>query len=477
MTGHRVGGGAPALLWIALSCGCAARPAVDRIPDALCTPLPGGAAGEIVVAVTERILASRAPVPTNDAETLIFPHLYETLAEVGCGGVPEPALALSFASDAANRVWRIELRGDRLFSDGGRLNAERVSEGWRWQSRRRPDATPFRWIDPDSISVEGELSLRIALPSPCPHMPLLLCHPALSVLRPPLEPRGAPIGTGCARPLPDSWRPAELLLEPNAHSWNPPWSALRVLVRPNEDARELLAEGADLVVSRDREVIDDLRERGSHSVLSMPEDRTYAWLAGPRGGEPARGEWIDDSVRAEMAELVVRAPAVPAAESIGRPEGGEVCFAGVDPLAGIPEWAAERPRRGGRMAPHSGPGIAFNWRDATARELAERLAALASRHDPERSWAAIGLPPAEFRRSLKTGDAEAFIVALKSGGVGALSPIEPIEGRIAWAQEGTTLVGLVRCGAAAVAAPELRGLRLVHGGGLRLDRIGRGEGR
>ncbi|MAE71695.1 MAG: hypothetical protein CME06_14660, partial [Gemmatimonadetes bacterium] len=351
MTGLRVAGGKPGWLPIAFLCGCAARPPVDPIPDALCAPRSGGSTAEIVVPVTERILASRAPVPSNDAEALIFPHLYETLARIGCDGVPEPALALSLLPEQGDRVWRIELRGDRFFSDGSGPSAERVLEGWRWQSRRRPDALPFRWIDPDSVSVEGELGLRIALPAPCSHMPLLLTHPALSVLLPPAEPREAPIGTGCARPLPGFWRPAELRLEPNEHGWHPPWSALRVWVRPNVDARELLAEGADLVISRDREMIYDLRERGSHSILSIPEERTYGWLTGPRGDETARGEWIDDSVRAELAELVVRAPAVPAAASIGRVEGEDVCFEGAERRPSEAERVAERPIRGGGMAP------------------------------------------------------------------------------------------------------------------------------
>jgi len=469
-------------VWIsamaAMAAGCATRPSLPPgLPEELCDPPRGAACGEIVVALTDRVLASRAPVPTNDAEALIFPQLYQTLARAGCGSTPVPDLARGWHSDADARIWWVEIEPNRHFSDGSPITAETLHKGWRWQARRqRPREIPWRWIDADSISVTAAYTLRIALAAPCPHLPRILCHPALAALRPPDNPRGVPIGSGCARPTGERWRPTELTLEANPHGPAPPWSLLRVRMHPNQDSREALAEGADLVICRDREAIESLRPRASVVVRELPSDRLYAWVAGPEGGGAGAGEWIDAAVIDELAELVVSAPARPAEATIPTREGPlPTCF---PPTAADHRRSGERPERrpsSPAIAPHNETGVAFNWRDPTARELAERLAALATIHDPDRPWAAIPLPPHEFRRALRAGDMRAYIVSLSSARAGALTPIEPIEGRVSWERAGARVVPLIEVRGAALMSSDLSGLRIGGEGGVHLDRLGRGH--
>lgn len=434
----------------------------------LCAPAAAPAGGSIHVALPDRALPSRAPVPANEVEALVFAHLYQTLAVLGCGPEPEPELARSWGPEQEGRVWFVELAPDHRFSDGHPVDAAAVREGWIWQQRRqRRGEAPWRWIDPDSVSVAGPLRLRIALDQPCASFPHLLTHPALSVMRPSADRRDAPIGTGCG--VPRQWRATELELAPNDEGSLPPWQALHFRFAPNKDPRDLLADGADVVLLRDREISAEVRARQSHQVLDLPENRTYFWLPGPHAGRLGSGAWIDGELRRELAELVVHAPAT-VVDAANAPLWDQLICAAPDSSPGV-----EEPGGPLAVAPRDPTGVAFNWTDATARELAERLAAIATqRGGGKESWSVAPLPPHEFRRALRRGDYPAMIVSLGGGAGSSLLQERSVHWRIPWiAAAEHEPRALLRTRGVLVAVPELMGMRCRYDGVLLFDRTGR----
>jgi ABC-type transport system substrate-binding protein len=66
--------------------------------DTLCTIATGPAAARdtVTIALTGPIDPAHAPVPRDDAERVVFAHLYETLIRVDCAGRVLPGLAGSW---------------------------------------------------------------------------------------------------------------------------------------------------------------------------------------------------------------------------------------------------------------------------------------------------------------------------------------------------------------------------------------------
>jgi hypothetical protein len=151
---------------------------------------------------------------------------------------------------------------------------------------------------------------------------------------------------------PTTWRVAEarsgdLVLLPTAGGI----PRLVVRVEPGADPRSLLDRGADLVVTRDARTIEYGADLDALESLPLPWDRIYV-LAAP-GGSDALAVAGDDADWTRAVRDESRRPG-----SAGWWEGGHC--------------------RGGESAA-TGLGLRYTARDATARDLADRIAALGAR--------------------------------------------------------------------------------------------------
>jgi hypothetical protein len=472
---------AGALSWSTTICGACSSGRLDPVssvvPARFCQPTAGPSTPRLTVVLPQRALAARAPLPANDAEAIIFPHLYETLARLDCAGDPIPALAKTWHASRDQRTWTIELRPGQTYWDGSPVNAESVRRSWQWQSQRQPPTDPpWCWIDPDSVSVTAKEELRIALAAPRSDLPLLLTHPALAATRPPRGRHRPPLGSGPVQP--GEWLPTRLDLtaRPGADS-APPWQMLRFHFMPHAAMEELLALGADILLLREQEQIAALRRTPGYEAIELPKDHFYAWLPGPgataKGSPIGSGLWIHERMRTALADQLLGAPADTAASAAFTFSPGSFG----DTQRFIPE-NRKAPAPGG-IAPRHRRGVAFDWTDPVAHEIAQLLAAQATAHAPPgHPWALHPMPPHEFHLALHRGSEVAQILRLDRAPGGLPLQRQALRQALPWvvnagAPPAIPLVPLIATHAVLFQRRDVVGLRLRADGTPCFDRIGR----
>jgi hypothetical protein len=419
------------------------RPAAS--PDTTCLLLPGVPApgGTIVIALAEAVSPAHAPVPTNAAERIVFRQLYETLVDGDACGRLEPALARAWTSPDGGRTWIFTLRDGARAWDGTAVTAAQVAASLGARA--------------DSAWALDERRLAVSLAGPECSTPARFARPELAVALPPSAGVPWPAGTGPARPLPAG---DDLVCLASEVAPQPPaWERLVFRPRPGADPRDLEAEGADLLVVRDRALLGYFREDAAFDVLPLDWDRLYVLAGARRLLPPALAA---DPPRAELAHEVTAADALAAAASALAP-AGEPCARGGWPVSAAGDSAAA-------PAPVLAGGavrLAYPEADADARRLAERLAVLAELASPA-GPAPAGRPavvPTSLARAAlasRLGDAAATAVfAIERGGAADAGPALPAD-----------LLPLVVTRAHLVARRGLAGLRLDSSGTLRLDRSG-----
>jgi hypothetical protein len=319
----------------------------------------------ITVALTDPVDATHAPAPRNDAERLVFRHLYETLVRFDCQGRAEPALAESWTSSDGGRRWTFTLRSDAQFWDGAPVTARDVVVG---------KGGAGYTLSPLQPRVVG-----VWLARGSDAVPAFLADPALAVTKP--APSGDwPIGTG------SYWVTGANTTAEEIRAQSPMSDTLVFRQASGRDARDLLDTGVDLLVTRDRSVADYAATQAAFTVVDLPWDRIYVFAA----AEPP-------AVRLDGLEQAVRSEA-------RRPQGGsfwweELQACGPPPVAAPPPPAATPgPRR-----------IAYVRGDAAGRDLAGRIAALGGGGG---GGVAAGLAPADFAKALSGGTAAGYVVAL-----------------------------------------------------------------
>jgi len=324
---------------------------------------PAGAAARspvVTVALTDSIDPVHAPVPRNDGERLVFRQLYETLVHFDCEGRPIPALAESWTSSDGGRRWAFTLRADAQFWDGVPVTARDIVVG--------RGGTGYTLTPIDSRVV------GVWLAKGSDNVPAFLADPALAVTKP--APSGDwPIGTGRYWVTGANATPLEI----RAYS-----SASDTLVFrqvSGRDPRDLLDAGVDLLVTRDRAVLDYAATQAAFTVVDLPWDRVYVLAS----AEPP-------TVRLDGLEQAVRGEA-------RRPQGGG--FWWEDLRACGPPPAAAPPAQGSGTARR----ILYVRGDPAARDLAGRIAALGG-------GTAAGLSPADFSRALAAGTGAGYVLAL-----------------------------------------------------------------
>jgi hypothetical protein len=372
------------LLGGVLLAGCQAPPA-QTAPDAVdrCLVVPGSAGDTVTIGISGAVSLSRAPVPQTDAERVVFRQVYETLIEIDCEGRVRPGMAVSWRRGAGGTEWVFELRGGVAYADGTAVTAWQIEAAWRDSSGA---AHPML----DSVVAMGDRALHVTLREAFPSVPRLFGDPQLAVHADRGAPNSWPVGTlGYA--VQSSTDRAALLVPVGAMEGDD-LPAIR-LVHGADDLRDLIDTGADLVITRERRVVDYGRSASGYRSVPLPWSRFYGLV----GADPtSAGPWqrATDALSADLA-----------ADQFGPPRDRYW----INGLTGCPDVERPRPRDTSRS-----DRLVYRASDPMARDLAERLVALGSSVPPPadafRRPIAAGLHAPAFERALAEGRDLGYIV-------------------------------------------------------------------
>jgi hypothetical protein len=330
-----------------------------------------------VIGLTDDVDPTHAPIPVNDGERLLFRQVYDTLVHTECDLTVRPGVAASWQRDASGTAWVMTLRRDAHFSDGTAVTARDVIAGWmRDGAVLRPEVARFI----RSATALDDATLSVVLQPQAERdpdgatVPRTLAQPALAVAR---FPTGSPwpLGTRDVRlepPAATSAGRATIILAPAilagassspATSPPPPSSAVRFLVSPNRDARDLLDQGVDLLVTRDPAALAYANVLAQFDSIPLPWRRSYIFVSRERASDAS----LAPELRQQLATDAV--PGEAEGSSLDWDDAWRRCtiddpFSTGAPRLRAPEGGASR--------------IAYDRSDTVARSLAERIAALAS---------------------------------------------------------------------------------------------------
>ncbi len=316
-------------------------------------------AATITIGLSDSVDPRHAPFPRNDAERLVFRHLYERPIRVDCDNHPRAELVDKWDKEDGGRRWTLRLRDDAKFWDGVPVTAQDVVFG--------KGGAGFTLGAPENRVV------AVTLAKPQDDVPTVLGDPGLAITRPAPDSSWA-IGTGTY------WATSATTTAQEIRAHTPRGDTLVFKFAASGDPRDLLDAGVDLLLTRDRALRDYAATLPNHAVVTLPWDRTYVYVTAEAGS--TRFDGLEQSVRVEAR----------------RAEGG---FWWLDLKAcGIGSKSASSP-----PASIGTKRILYPRTDPTARELAGRLAALTHA-------VATGRSPDDFNNALDAGRDWGYVVAL-----------------------------------------------------------------
>jgi hypothetical protein len=464
-------------LVLAMLAACGGPPTTRLgVADESCRVLTaaGARADTVTVALLESIDPAYAPWGHNASEQLVFGHLYETLITVECDGKVRPGLAESWKREGDGRRWLFRLSRAARFWDGWRVTPRDVVRSWQ-------DALTLGTVV-DSAAVVGDRSVRVYLREPRRKVPRALAAPAFAVAGASLD-SPWPVGTGRHRVAADgdgggSGRRG-LWLHPTLGASGP---ILCFLAAGGRDARDLLERRVDVLVTSDRAVIDYAASAPQWTAAPLPWNRTYLLLSTSRFAALRRGEAVG-ALDADLAAALAR-------DAVRGDARGHAPPSWWNDLGGcaVPANAASWPAAA--SAGDSAPArrIAYDAADPVARDLAERLVALAGAPPATSPQAAAiaaavpgiagasspvvagGMSARALARSLRLGDDFAYIVS-----VPLATPIPCYEARALVRRAPWLAVGADVFAAALVPLVDTRAHVIVGNGGLELVADGYGH--
>ena len=313
----------------------------------------------VTIGLTEAVDPRHAPLARNDAERLVFRHLYDAPVRIDCDGHVLPELAGQWSKEDGGRRWTFRLRDGAQFWDGAPVTAQDVVFGKSGAGY--------------TLGAVDNRTITLALAKERDDVPALLGDRGLTVTKPAPD-SSWPIGTGRYWATSGTTTAQEI----RAHSTSGDTIVFKVATGGGSDARDLLDGGVDLLVTRDRALRDYGATLQNHSVVALPWDRTYVYITAEAGS--TRFDGLEQSVRAEAR----------------RAEGG---FWWLDLRAcGIGQGVSPQATTGQHR-------IVYLRTDPTARELAGRLAALTH-------GVATGRAADDFSDALTNGREWGYVVAL-----------------------------------------------------------------
>ena len=287
-------------------------------------------------------------VPQSDSAAVAAANEFDTLIRLDCEGRPVPGLASSWAPDSTGTVWTFVLPDSQV------PGAVDVASAWSSSGA----ALALLSLSGVRAAAPDGRRLVIRLEQPAESVPMIFADHALGVRR---------------------------------HA-----SPRAIVVRSTEgrDARDLVDQSPDVLVTEDPDVLDYASRRPGTMLTPLPWDRVYVLLLAP-GRRPPRELITSDSTtfRAQLARDAVRSEARTA----------EPPYWWSD-LRGCADSATRVPMETGAGAEAS---IGYPAGDAAARSLAERIVALGNG-----SWFARGLAAPELETALRVGAMNAYILPL-----------------------------------------------------------------
>ena len=404
---------------VAAGCGTASAPGPAATPEpdeCILVPPPPLRADTIRVALLQDVRRPGFPSPRNRSEQIVYRHLYETLIDVDCRGRPLPALAGEWSSQDGGRVWRFLLRPDARFWDGNPVTASRVVASWEASGAAR-----HLGIELDSIRVAGATELTVHVDRSHQSIPLLFASPDLAVIAAPGLGEW-PAGTGPYR-IGATESDLALVLTAARETEAARYPPIRFTMLTGEDPRDVIDQGHDLLVTGDPRALDYARAQPEYQVVPLTWDQTHV-VASPlrvfATGLGRAAEVVDAGVtgfpRRTLGELA--RDAVRAEARAAEPPYWWMDLSMCDDVTVAPR-APPAPTVG-----HSGTArIVYRSDDPTARDLAERLVALAALSNNDEILAPLGIGPdtaaaisrGDFRLSTLGLQPAAFDSAVRSG--------------------------------------------------------------
>jgi extracellular solute-binding protein (family 5) len=317
----------------------------------------------VTIALSSPLDLSHAPVPTNQDERLVFRQLFPGLIRLDCKGELRPALATSWQSDTTAGTWTFVLRDGARFPDGSSLTARSIEADWI----RRDSA--LREAGLDSVRAIDDRTLQVAMQDLRDSLPRVFADPLWSV-----------VSDSMATRLSEGRLTVSV---------GPGRAVLAIAVAGTRDLRDALDAGADLVVSGDPQVIDYAARTSELNTYPLPWDRTYALLQHP--GAQAVSTTLDSTLKLSLVRDVVQTDARPSASRHwwnSSPCSVEISMVGTTP---------------------TGSRIVYQQTDPVARQLAERLVAVADVRSP---LSALASDPLRFAAELERGADRGYIVAI-----------------------------------------------------------------
>lgn len=314
----------------------------------------------VTVALLDGVEPNYAPWARNAGEQILFGHLYETLVMVDCLGNVLPLLADVWRSDNDGRRWTFELKNDARFWDESQVTAQDVA--WSWQDAMSQDA-PI-----DSVTVSGDDVLHVYFGFPHREFPRILCGPAFAVAKPVAGSRWL-VGSGPYRVISTQSNAARkmFIAEPVSGKG----TVLQFVENVGSDARDCLKRDVDLMITSDPAVIEYAEGKPELTLVELEWDRTYVLLSASRIRELRRGGTVGRISR-EFSERLAR-------DAVR----GDARGCQSDGWWGELEACQRRSRTGFPPVPkgaysRSRKNILYDEGDPIARDLAERIVALAS---------------------------------------------------------------------------------------------------
>jgi hypothetical protein len=248
-----------ATLVLAAACGHPPAPALVAVaPTGACGLLGATASPDtVVVGVPDPVDLAHAPAPQDAAERFVFGTLYEPLVRLDCGGRVVPALAARWDREGPRRV-RFTLRRGARFWDGTPVTSADVAAAWAGQT------IAFA----ESLATPDARTLMVVLASADTAALRRFADPRLAVARPGVN--GAP---------PEGTTPYRVTRwvadRVEARPVNRPGPVLEFRLAADADPRDLLDEGADLVMTGDPDALRYAADRADFDVVPLPWAWTY----------------------------------------------------------------------------------------------------------------------------------------------------------------------------------------------------------
>jgi hypothetical protein len=353
-------------------------------PECVIVAGPNLIADSVTVALFHPVDPLHAPYPRNASERILFRNLYQTLISFDCMGEVQPVLAASWKKSEGGKVWSFELNENAQFWDGNPVTARDVVDSWE---RNKKALLAY---DIDSTSIKDDRVVVVHFRNAHKNTPRLFSASEFYVAKPTVDSKW-PHGSGPYQVVTSKKESSGMFKRtittyPHGNSKGP---VVLFVETSGYDARDLLDSVIDMMITTDPSVIDFAAKQPRLETVALPWERTYVLLSASRFRELWRGVTLDE-VSPHLSEELARDAVRSEARSCTSPGWWEA----LDDCEDLNRIVSETVRNSwSSVTANVSPRILYDSQDPVARNIAERIIALAMT-DPQASPAAAALAAA-----------------------------------------------------------------------------------